>query len=144
MKKAGSKEKFADVDYLYPVNLATIAQANNAKKYLLISAMGADKKSIIFYNKVKGEVEEDISKKNIETIYIFRPSLLTGDREEERIGEKIAIRILKPLSKLMKGPLKKYKPIHAREVAAGMVNMAHKNLKGVHIIQSEDIKALLK
>ncbi len=54
MKKAGSKEKFADVDYLYPVNLATIAQANNAKKYLLISAMGADKKSIIFYNKVKG------------------------------------------------------------------------------------------
>ena len=144
MKKAGSKEKFADVDYLYPVNLATIAQANNAKKYLLISAMGADKKSIIFYNKVKGEVEEDISKKNIEAIYIFRPSLLTGDREEERIGEKIAIRVLKPLSKLMKGPLKKYKPIHAKEVASGMVNMAQKNLKGVHIIQSEDIKALLK
>ncbi len=144
MKKAGSKEKFADVDYLYPVNLSTIAQANNAKKYLLISAMGADKKSIIFYNKVKGEVEEDISKKNIEAIYIFRPSLLTGDREEERIGEKIAIRVLKPLSKLMKGPLKKYKPIHAKDVASGMVNMAQKNLKGVHIIQSEDIKALLK
>ena len=141
MKKAGSKENFAKVDYLYPVNLATIAEKNNSKKYLLISAMGADTQSFIFYNKVKGEVEEDISKKNIESIYIFRPSLLLGNREEERLGEKIATHIYKPLSFLLKGPLEKLKPIHAKEVASGMVNMAQKDLKGVHIFKSEEIKS---
>ncbi|CAN5448746.1 oxidoreductase [soil metagenome] len=141
MKKAGSKENFAKVDYLYPVNLASIAEKNKCKKYLLVSAMGADKKSLFFYNKVKGEVEEDISKKNIESIYIFRPSLLLGNREEERMGEKIATNIYKPLSFMLYGPLAKYKPIQAKEVATGMVNMAQKDLKGVHIFQSEEIKS---
>ncbi|MDQ3396071.1 MAG: oxidoreductase [Bacteroidota bacterium] len=140
MKKAGSKENFAKVDYLYPVNLASIAEKNKAKKYLLISAMGADKNSSIFYNKVKGEVEEGISQKAIKSIYIFRPSLLVGDREEERVGEKIATKIMVPISKLMVGPLKNYKPIHAREVAEGMINMAQKDEEGVHIFTSEEIK----
>lgn len=144
MKKAGSKENFAKVDYLYPVNLASIAEKNKCKKYLLISAMGADKDSIIFYNKVKGEVEEDISKKNIESIYIFRPSLLLGNREEERLGEIVASKIYKPLSFMLKGPLEKLKPIHAKEVASGMVNVAQKDLKGVHIFKSEEIKTLAK
>jgi len=142
MKKAGSKENFAKVDYLYPVNLASIAQKNKAEKYLLISAMGANKDSKFFYNKVKGEVEEGVSGKNIESIFIFRPSLLMGEREEERMGEKIATKVVAPLSRLFIGPLEKYKPIHAKEVADGMIKMANKDLKGQHIIDSEDIKAL--
>lgn len=142
MEKAGSKEAFANVDYLYPVNLASIAQKNNAKKYLLISAMGADKNSSFFYNKVKGEVEEGISEKDIRSVYIFRPSLLLGEREEERTGEKIASKVAEPLSGLLVGPLKKYRPIHAKEVADGMMKMAQKDLKGVHFIKSEEIKSL--
>lgn len=143
MKKAGSKENFAKVDYLYPVNLATIAEKNKVKKYLLITAMGANKESRIFYNKVKGEVEETISQKNIESIFIFQPSLLLGERDEERLGEKILMKLQRPLSLLLVGPLKKYNPIHAKEVASGMIQMAQKELKGIHIIQSEEIKAVI-
>lgn len=143
LKKAGSKENFAKVDYLYPVNLASIAEKNKVKKYLLISALSADKNSMIFYNKVKAEVEEEISKKNIESIFIFRPSILLGEREEERLGEKIIIKLYKPLSFLLNGPLKKFRPIHRREVASGMIHVANKEeMKGVHIFESEEIKAL--
>lgn len=143
MKKAGSKEAFRKVDYSYPHELAKRAAKGGASQYLLVSAMGASKKSFFFYNKVKGAVEEDICKiSSFKSVAIFRPSLILGDREEQRSGEgaaKIFMRLLKPL---LVGPFKKYRAIHARSIANGMMNVARQEGRGVHIYESEDIKSL--
>ena len=143
MKKAGSKEAFRKVDYRYPLELAENAAEKGAAQYLLVSAMGADKNSFIFYNRVKGEVEEAISKlSSYKQIAIFRPSLLLGERQEARRGEgtaKLLMRLFKPL---LIGPLRKYRGIHARTVANGMYHVARQDLRGVQIYDSGEIKPL--
>lgn len=143
MKKAGSKEAFRKVDYHYPLQLAEKAAAKGAKQFLLVTAMGADKNSFFFYNKVKGEVEEDISKiTELHSISFFRPSLLLGERQESRAGESIAAKLMILLKPLMKGFLRKYRPIYARTVANGMLSIARQEPRGVHVFESEEIKGL--
>lgn len=90
MAKAKDKESFRKVDYKYPAALAEITSGNGAEKFLLISALGADKNSSIFYNQVKGQVEEAIQHQDLKEIHILRPSLLLGPRDEKRIGEDAA------------------------------------------------------
>ena len=142
MKKAKTKENFYKIDFTYPYELAKIARANGSAKYLLISAMGAKKNSMFYYNRVKGETEEAISNLSIPAVCIFRPSLLLGKRGERRTGEEIAKKIMKGTSFMMVGPLKKYQPIHARTVASGMIITAEKSLSGIHIYESDQIKKL--
>lgn len=120
IKKAGSKEKFALIDKKYPLLLANRFQAISEKgKFLIISAMGASVKSSIFYNKVKGEVEEELQKMNLFALYILRPSLLLGERSEDRFFEGLAQKILPYIP----AP-KNYKPIHGRQVAKKMLELA--------------------
>jgi uncharacterized protein YbjT (DUF2867 family) len=139
MKKAGSKEAFRKVDLEYPFKLAEIMLAKKAQKFLLISALGANRNSIIFYNRVKGEVEEAIGGLGYTSLYIFRPSLLLGEREEARTGEDIAKKIYKYLDKFFIGPLKKYKSIHAEKVAASMIEMAKTDKNETKILESDQI-----
>src|SRR4051812_14707775 len=73
IKTAGSQDAFRKVDYEYPLRVAEIAKRNGTKRYLLISALGSSKSSIIFYNRVKAEVEEDISNLNFEAFHILQP-----------------------------------------------------------------------
>src|SRR5688572_28895830 len=84
MAKARSKEKFYQVDFTYPFELAKKGLAYGAKQYLLVSALGASKNSKVYYNQVKGEIEEAVSALGFETVHIFRPSLLLGPRPEHR------------------------------------------------------------
>lgn len=141
MKKAGSKEAFRKVDYHYPIQLAQKTAVKGAKQFLLVTAMGADKGSFFFYNRVKGEVEEDISKiTDFHSISFFRPSLLLGERKESRIGEGIAAKLMVLLEPLMRGGLRKYRPVYARTVANGMLSIARQNKRGVHVFESEEIK----
>ncbi|MFD2514585.1 oxidoreductase [Pontibacter locisalis] len=142
IKKAGSKEAFYKVDHTYVVELANITAQKGAAQFLVVSAMGADAGSMIFYNKVKGEMERDVQQQGFDAVHIFRPSLLLGDREEKRSGEELASKIMKPLSNLMVGPLKNYKPIEAETVAKAMVYAAAQNQKGVHIHSSDEIATL--
>jgi len=144
IKTAGSKEKFYQVDYEYPVKIAELALANQAKQYLLVSALGANAKSSIFYNKVKGEVEKAIKNSNYKTVHIFRPSILLGERSEKRLGEKVGIALMQAFSPLMLGGLKKYKPIKAKDVATAMHNCALENTTGTLIHESDKIKELAK
>ncbi|MBJ6119390.1 oxidoreductase [Pontibacter sp. BT310] len=139
IKKAGSKENFYKVDYTYVVELAKLASAKNAAQFLVVSSMGADAGSMIFYNKVKGEMERDVQDLNFRTVHIFRPSLLLGEREEERTGEELASKIMKPLSGLMVGPLSKYKPILGEDVAKAMLYAASQNQGGTQIYPSDKI-----
>ncbi len=139
MKKAGSKEAFRKVDYEYPVAAARIAEANGAEQYLLISALGAGTRSPVFYNRVKGEVEEAICALSFDGVYVLRPSLITGDREDARAGEQASERVLGALSFVLRGPFRKYRPIEARTIARAMVTMAKRQPGGVRVIESDQI-----
>jgi uncharacterized protein YbjT (DUF2867 family) len=142
IKKAKSKEAFRKVDYEYPVEAAKIACANGVEKFLIITAMGSNPKSRIFYNQVKGEVEETVSKLNIPSVHMFRPSLLLGKRDEFRFGEKIAEKASPFLNLLMVGPLRSFKAIEARNVAAAMAAVADSGKSGVNIYPSHLIEQI--
>lgn len=142
IKKAGSQSAFRKVDYEYPVVLAKLAVESNVERFLIITAMGADKLSKVFYNRVKGEVEEVLRNSGIATLHIFRPSLLLGERQEFRLGEKLAI-ILSPfLSLAMVGGLRKYKPIQAKNVARAMFIAGQTQNTGIFIYPSDEIQEI--
>lgn len=137
IKKVKTKEKFRKVDFDYPAALARITKANGASQFLLISALGADKKSGIFYNKVKGEVEEAIGQTGFKSCHIFRPSLLMGDRKESRSGEDAGKVVFKYLGFLIPD---KYKGIESVKVARAMQKIAEQHLAGTHIYESKELQ----
>lgn len=139
IKKAGSQVEFRKVDYEYCLNLANETHKKGSTNFYLVSALGANAKSKVFYNKVKGELEEAINKIGFKSFYAFRPSLLLGNRTEFRLGEKIMQMILKPISKLMIGSMKKYAAIESKIVAKAMYNAAQQNRKSYHIIENDSI-----
>lgn len=134
IKKVKTKEKFRKVDFDYPVELAKLTRTNGTEQYLLVSALGADKNSKIFYNQVKGEVEEAIGKIGFTTFHIFRPSLLMGDRSESRSGEEAGKIFFKYLGFLVP---RKYKGIDSVKVARAMQQLAAKPQQGIYIHESE-------
>jgi uncharacterized protein YbjT (DUF2867 family) len=140
MKKAGSKEAFKKVDLEYPLELARVMLTKGAGKYLLVSAMGASTNSLFFYSRVKGEVEKEIRQLGYPGLVIFRPSLLLGERQENRSGEDIAKKAFKFLDNILVGPLKKFKGIHAATVASCMIKMAKKSHRGTWILESDQIQ----
>ena len=137
MKKAGSKPAFEAVDYEYPLSLAHITKAQGASQYLLVSALGADKYSSIYYNQVKGRIEEALCTINFNAIHIFRPSLLLGAREEKRAGEDAAKLFYKLFNFLIP---KKYKSIDASKVANAMLHYARTEQSGIHFHESASLQ----
>jgi len=137
MAKAKSKEKFYKVDFEYPLDLAKKGLAHGAQRYLLVSALGAKKDSKVFYNKVKGEIEEAISKTGYPEVHIFRPSLLLGPREEKRSGEDAAKFFYSVFGFLIPG---KYKAIDSAKVAKAMLYYASNSDKGIFIHESVDLQ----
>jgi len=142
IKKAGSQAAFRQVDFEYPRAGAELAVRNGAEQFLLVTALGASARSSIFYNQVKGELEVAMQKLPFRALHIFRPSLLLGRRGEFRRGEKIGEVLMKPLSFLLRGSWRKYRPIFARAVATAMVNVAKMNLAGYHIYESDRMQEL--
>jgi len=133
IKQAKTKAAFRKVDFEYPVELAKALKHNGAQKFLLVSALGADKHSRIFYNQVKGEVEAAIIDLNYQATYVFRPSLLLGDRIEQRSGEDAAKVFYKIFGALIP---QKYKGIDAIKVARAMLAEAKLGNSGLHIYES--------
>lgn len=145
MKKAGSKEAFTQVDHDYPLQIARAAKQNGATQYLIVTAMGADPGSAFFYNRVKGNVEEDLKAVGFDALHIFRPSLLLGDRKEKRLGEKIGEAVMRVFDPVMVGPLKKYRAIDSAKVAQAMLVAAQDPLsdlvpQGVFIHESDQMQ----
>jgi len=141
MKQAGSREAFYAVDYEYPVQTARFARQNGATQYLIVSSMGADPKSVFFYNRVKGEVEEALGAAGFDSLHIFRPSLLLGNRNERRIGEKIGETVMRIFKPIMVGPLQKYRAIDSAKVANAMLAFASKEQSGVFVHESDELQA---
>jgi len=140
MKKAGSKEAFYKIDFTYPYELAKVALKAGADRYFLVSALGAQKDSKYFYSRVKGELEDQISFLDYRTVYIFKPSLLRGNRTESRMGESF----MQGLTRIIPfvGPWKKYHPIHADKVADAMMKVAQQEDKGCYFYQSEIMRRM--
>ena len=108
---------------------------------LLVSAMGADASSRIFYNRVKGEAEAAVAAVGFEAVQVLHPSLLTGDRAEARLGETIGETVLGALRPILVGPLKNLRPTAADDVAAAMVALAAAQRPGVTVYDPEAIRA---
>lgn len=140
IKKAGSKEAFKKVDLEYPLSVASMALQNGAEKFLIVTAMGADEKSSIFYNRVKGEVEMGLENLKYDSLHIFRPSLLLGNRKESRFGEKAGEVVMTVFKPLLLGTLKKYRAIDSEKVANAMLTFAKKSEKGVFIHDSGEMQ----
>ena len=140
IKNAGSQDEFYKVDYQYCLNLAIETNKNGASNFYLISSLGANANSKIFYNSVKGKIENAIKNIGFNSFYIFRPSILLGNRNEFRLGEKIMQMIMKPFSKIMIGSMKKYAAIESKQVAKAMYYIAiSNNKKGTQIISNEQM-----
>lgn len=137
IKKAGTKDKFFEVDYTYPHKLAQIALKQGAKAYFLVSALGADKGSLFYYNRVKGEIETAIRGMGYWSVHIFRPSLLLGKRQEKRLGEDTAQLLHRLIWWLI--PLK-YRGIKAEAVAKAMLHYAQSLMKGNYVHSSGDMQ----
>ena len=137
--KAGSKENFRKVDFAYPLAIAKAAKKCGAKGHALVSALGADAKSAIFYSNTKGELEQAITDLDFETNIILQPSLLIGDRNEKRVAEQLSQTLFLKLEFLFVGPLAKYKGIRAETVAAGMIHFLNSDIKGNLIIENKKI-----
>jgi len=139
IKKAKTKENFWKVDYEYTMSAARLSQQKGVHNFLTVSSIGANPRSIFFYSQVKGRVEEDLKKLSLQGLHIFRPSLLLGEREEVRLGERVAEKFFGIMPFLFTGPLHKYRPIAAEQVAKAMCKAALRNMIGVHIYESNDI-----
>ena len=128
IKKAGSKEAQYKIDVTYQYEFAKAAAENGVKSYFLVSSSGANTKSKLFYMKIKGELEEKVKLLSFNKIRIFRPSLLLGDRDEKRFGEKAAERLLKIVVPLFPF-LKNQRPIEGEKVARAMIVSANEDDK---------------
>ena len=140
IKKAKSIDQFKKADLEYPLKLARIAISNQAEHFLVISAIGANAESSVFYNQVKGELEAEIQTLRLPRLSIFRPSILLGKREEFRLGEKLGIIAVSLFKFLLQGKLRRYRGIKAADVANAMVRAALKGQKeSVTIYESDEI-----
>lgn len=137
LQKAGSREAFYRVDFTYPLALANVALQSGASQFILVSALGASKTAPSVYYRVKGEIEETIGQLEFKTVIVIRPSLLLGERDEQRIGESIAKAVLRCFGFALVGPLRQYQPVAATTVATSMAAIARKGLHGVHTFSSE-------
>ncbi|MFE4811617.1 NAD(P)H-binding protein [Peribacillus simplex] len=143
IKKAKSKEAFRKVDYDYVIEAAKMAKTANVEKLLVITAMGANSKSKFFYSRVKGDVEGTLQHLELNTVHIFRPSLLLGERKEFRAGEKISGLISTFAKYVFVGPIRSYRAIEANKVAAAMYTAAQTAVKGYHFYNSDEIETFV-
>ncbi len=141
-KKTPNKILYRAIDYGIPVHAAQLSKENNIPTFLVVSALGADKNSNIFYNKTKGEMEQDVLHQQIKNTFVLRPSLIGGERKESRILEKIGLVIFKIVQPLFIGKLEQYKITTAENIAKAMIHLANNTIHTEVIITSNDIKKI--
>lgn len=142
IKIAGSQAAFRKVDHDYILAFAQAAKARGAKRFLLVSAIGADAKSGIFYSRVKGETEQAVSALGFDALHIFRPGMLIGSRAEKRPVEEIGAIVAPFLNALMLGPARPYRSIEAETVAKAMVAAASNDIPGHQIHTYDEMERL--
>ncbi|WP_150912127.1 NAD-dependent epimerase/dehydratase family protein [Marinobacter halotolerans] len=122
IKKAGSRERFRQIDGGIPLKAAELGRQQGVNAFLLMSAVGASSSSPVFYNRVKGELEDALKTLNYPRLSIYQPGLLMTERAEQRLAENLGIKAMPAVNCLLQGPLKRYRGIDAAHVASAMVN----------------------
>ena len=140
-KKTPDKELYKKIDYGIPVKAAELCKDNGIKTFAVVSSMGANANSSIFYNRTKGEMEQAVLELNIENTYVLRPSMIGGNRDEFRIAEKIGSVLMKVLNPLFIGSLRKYRMIDAEIIANAMIELANNGIDK-KIIESDQIRKI--
>lgn len=133
--KAGSKAAFRQVDFDYPLQMARLARAQGARHLMLVSAIGANADSRVFYNRVKGELEEALAELDYDSVCVAQPSLLAGDRDEFRLAERLGVALgcLLP---------ERYKPVQASQVAAGLLSVVREERPGWHVLSNTMLRRM--
>lgn len=139
IKKAGSAEAFRKVDYQYVVNLMRLGEKMGVEAFHVVSAMGANKNSVVLYSRVKGEMQDALQHSSIPSKFVYQPSLLLGNRAEFRFAERLAAVFMKLIAPLMKGKLLKYKAIPANDVAAAILSNLQPARSGYFIVSNADM-----
>jgi uncharacterized protein YbjT (DUF2867 family) len=139
IRLAGSRTRFRTVDYEYPMAFARLGRRHGCGHFLVVSALGANAKSRMFYNRVKGDLEEALKAVSYPRLTIVRPSLLLGPRAELRLGEEVAKRVSRWL-----GPIvpRAFKPVEARVVATALVRAAREPGNGLRVIESGELNLI--
>ena len=143
IKQAGSQDAFRRVDHDFVAGLARAGLRIGATQFLLVSAIGADPGSRVFYNRVKGEAEAAVRMLPYRAVQIFRPGLLLGTRSEFRLGERIAMLAVPLLHPFLLGPLRRYHSISAGDVARAMVRIAREAPRGPNVWEYDGMRANL-
>lgn len=143
LKQAGSQAAFRAVDFDAVLAFAHAARAAGVKHFAVVSALGANPSSTVFYNRVKGEMEAALARVGFDSVVIARPSLLSGDRaalgQPQRGGERIALWLSAPFSALIP---KRLRPIKAQTVALGMWRALQQQRPGVRVVESAELQDL--
>lgn len=137
-KKTPDRAIYRKIDVGIPVNTAKLAKENGIGKIAVVSAIGASVKSLIPYNRIKGEMEEQVLEVGVEQTFILRPSIIAGNRREHRSGEKFGLTVFKALRFLFFGPWKKYRAVEASAIAAKMIALCNSN-KPTQFVESDEI-----
>lgn len=139
--KTPDEETYRKIDFGIPAAAARLAKKNGISKFLVISALGANPQSSMFYIKTKGEMEQAVLANDIDETYIFQPSLIAGDRVESRFFENLAKNVMKVINPILGGTLKKYRSIHPETIAIAMKLVAKNSYKKTRI-ESDEIKEI--
>jgi uncharacterized protein YbjT (DUF2867 family) len=141
IKVAGSEKAFYEVDYELVLRAAQAAQAAGANRMAVVSALGANPKSRVFYSRTKGQMEEALGRLHFDRLTIARPSFLTGDRvslgQPSRPGEAIALAVARPLTGLIP---KKYRPVSAQAVAQALIDSSISDESGIVVLESDKLQ----
>ncbi len=140
--KAGSKDAQKRVDYDYQYQFAEAAAGNDVPVLVLVSSVGAKASSPLFYTRIKGELERDVQALSFEKVVIVQPGPLYGEREEQRTGEELGMRVVGAMNRI--GLMKKYRPIHGDTVALAMINACLDNRKGKYTYSDIQLFGLAK
>lgn len=139
IRNAGSQENFRKVDFYGIVSFGRLAFTNKAKKFLVVSASGAQSQSKIFYNRVKGETEKALKDLGFPSLMIYRPGLLVGNREEKRTTEKIAVKSYRILRHVLPEKLNRSVATEVSILVKRMITDAKNPSIGIQIIESREI-----
>lgn len=139
IKKAGSRSVFKKIDHDYVVNVANLAKNCGALHFGVISALGADRSSHIFYNQVKGEMETSLIGLYFKKLTIIRPSLILGERSEKRFGEQLFVKLSPLINKTLIGSLKKYRGVDGHVIAKYLSQSIHQPAEGAVIIENSEL-----
>lgn len=139
--KTPDEDTYLKIDRGIPVSAAILSRKNDIPTFVVISALGANKDSKMFYNRTKGKMEVEVLAQDIPNTYIFQPSLIAGDRVESRPWENLAMKVMKILNPIFVGGLKKYRSIHPKTIARAMIMVANEGYPKKRII-SEEIKQI--